>query len=172
MFRIRRVLDDVLPSDRAAVAQVQEILRTQFTALPPKDIARLPEQLHHPLKYRFRFILFVAEDARGHVQAFALLSHEPALRMARLRFYERFGARPIAGTEYETPLRPEDPYAPYLMYDDLRQHIRLRRDTARAIVRAILEGKYNRVLGVNAAHFLTGLWRGAQPAMDRLPGRQ
>ena len=62
--------------------------------------------------------------------------------MARLRFYERFGARPIIGTEYETPLKPEEPYAPHLVYDDLRQHIRLRRNTARAIVRAILEGKY------------------------------
>jgi acetoin utilization deacetylase AcuC-like enzyme len=201
MFRIRRVLDDVLPSDRAAIAQVQEIIRTQFTALPAKDIARLPEQLHNPLRYRFRFILFVAEDAAGHVKAFALLSHDPALRfcfmdflsaelgktgrgtggvlyervreealslktiglfyechpddpnlvhdpellkqnMARLRFYERYGARPVIGTEYETPLKPEDQYAPHLIYDDLRQHIRLRRNTARAIVRAILEGKY------------------------------
>ena len=201
MFRIRRVLDDVLPSDRAAIAQVQEILRTQFTALPAKDIAKLPDQLHNPLRYRFRFILFVAEDARDHVKAFALLSHEAALRfcyldflsaelgktgrgtggvlyervreealslktrglffechpddpnlvrdpellkqnIARLRFYERFGARPIIGTEYETPLKPEDLYAPHLVYDDLRQHIRLRRTTAKAIVRAILEGKY------------------------------
>jgi acetoin utilization deacetylase AcuC-like enzyme len=201
MFRIRRVLDDVLPSDRAAIAQVQEILRTQFTALPAKDIAKLPDQLHNPLRYRFRFILFVAEDARDHVKAFALLSHEAALRfcyldflsaelgktgrgtggvlyervreealslktmglffechpddpnmvrdpellkqnIARLRFYERFGARPIIGTEYETPLKTEDLYAPHLVYDDLRQHIRLRRTTAKAIVRAILEGKY------------------------------
>ena len=201
MFRIRRVLDDVAPSDQEAIAQVQEIIRTQFTALPAKDIARLPEQLHHPLKYRFRFILFVAEDARGHVKAFALVSHEPTLRFcfidlmsaelgktgrgtggvlyervreealslktiglfyechpddpdlvrepeilgqnaSRLRFYERYGARPIIGTEYETPLRPSDPYAPHLVYDDLRQHIRLRRNSTRAIVRAILEGKY------------------------------
>jgi len=201
MFRIRRVYDNVLPPDQSAVDQVQEILRTQFTELLERDIAKLPEQLRNPLKYRFRSILFVDEDAGGHVKGFALMSHEPVLRFcfldfistekgrmghgiggalyervreealslrtfglffechpddpklvqnplllkqnaARLRFYERYGARPIIGTRYETPLKPEHLYGPYLVYDDLRQHVRLRRDTARAIVRAILERKY------------------------------
>jgi len=203
MFRIRRVFDDFLPGDQRAIVQVQEILRTQFTALPEKDIVKLPEQLRNPFKYRFRSILLVTEDSRGHVKGFALMSHEPNLHFcfldflstekgkmgqgtggilyerlreeatslktigifyechpddpnvvpdpdllrrnaARLRFYERYGARPIMGTAYETPIKPTDPYAPYLVYDDLRQHIRLRRSTARAIVQAILEGKYGK----------------------------
>jgi acetoin utilization deacetylase AcuC-like enzyme len=61
---------------------------------------------------------------------------------ARLRFYERYGARPIMNTAYETPLQPGDDNPPYLVFDDLRQDIRLPRDSAREIVRAILERKY------------------------------
>jgi acetoin utilization deacetylase AcuC-like enzyme/GNAT superfamily N-acetyltransferase len=61
---------------------------------------------------------------------------------ARLRFYERYGARPIAGTKYETPLSGEDRCPPYLVYDPLEKGKPLRRLKARAIVRAILERKY------------------------------
>ncbi|OGO01223.1 MAG: histone deacetylase [Chloroflexi bacterium RBG_13_52_12] len=64
---------------------------------------------------------------------------------ARLRFYERYGARPIANTAYETPLTPGDDNPPYLVYDDMAQDIELLRDTARGIVRAILERKYKGV---------------------------
>jgi len=63
---------------------------------------------------------------------------------ARLRFYERYGARPIINTAYETPLRPGDPCPPHLVFDDLGQGRPLRRRTARRIVRAILERKYGR----------------------------
>jgi acetoin utilization deacetylase AcuC-like enzyme/GNAT superfamily N-acetyltransferase len=62
---------------------------------------------------------------------------------ARLRFYERYGARPIVNTAYETPLTPGEDNPPYLVYDPLGQNIPLPRDTARAIVRAILERKYS-----------------------------
>lgn len=75
------------------------------------------------------------------------LSPNPAIRkqnIARLRFYERFGARPLANTAYETPLTENAADPPYLVYDDLGQHGRpLRRDEARQIVRAILERKYS-----------------------------
>ena len=50
------------------------------------------------------------------------LSPDPAIRAqneARLRFYERYGARPIDGTAYETPLTPEDTDPPYLVFDRL-----------------------------------------------------
>jgi acetoin utilization deacetylase AcuC-like enzyme/GNAT superfamily N-acetyltransferase len=201
MFRIRRVFDNLLPVDRAAIGQVQNILRSQFPDVTKEDIAGLPEQLHNPFKYRFRFILFVAEDSKAHVRGFVLMSYEPTLNFcyvdfvsaekggmgrgiggalyervreealslktlglfyeclsddpkllgntevlrqnrARLRFFERYGARPITNNAYDTPLKPEYGPAPYLIYDDLRQHIRLRRDTVRSIVRAILERKY------------------------------
>ncbi|MGH7481636.1 MAG: histone deacetylase family protein [Longimicrobiales bacterium] len=68
----------------------------------------------------------------------------PEVRKAnvrRLRFYERFGARPIVGTAYETPLEPGGA-APHLLYDDLGHDRPLPRQRARAIVRAILERGY------------------------------
>lgn len=61
---------------------------------------------------------------------------------ARLRFYERYGARPIVGTKYETPPDPKDNCAPYLVYDDLGHRRPLSGAEARRIVRAILERKY------------------------------
>ncbi|HUH12491.1 MAG TPA: histone deacetylase family protein [Longimicrobiales bacterium] len=61
---------------------------------------------------------------------------------ARLRFYERYGARPIVGTRYETPLSPDDECAPYLVYDPLGHEEPLRRGEARDMVRAILERRY------------------------------
>jgi acetoin utilization deacetylase AcuC-like enzyme/GNAT superfamily N-acetyltransferase len=204
MFRIRRVYDDVTPLNRGVISQVQEILRNQFPGLSPRDIAKLPKQLRNPLKYRFRTILFVAEDSKEKVRGFALLFHAPLLNFgyldfisaaeretgrgigsalyervreealflktiglffeclpddpklsrdpetrkqnaARLRFYERYNARPIANTAYETPLKPGDDNPPYLVYDDLGQERPLGRDEAKAIVRAILGRKYRGV---------------------------
>lgn len=201
MFRIRRIYDDVLPVNRAAIARVQEILRAQFPGLAEKEIAKLPEQLRNPLKFRFRSILYVADDQRGRVKGFALLLHEPELHFAyleyisaaekmtgrgiggalyerlreealelgsiglfceclpddpalckepetlrqnraRLKFYEKYGARPFAGTAYETPVKPAEDNPPYLVFDDLGRNIKLPRDRARAIVRTILERKY------------------------------
>ncbi|HEY0839117.1 MAG TPA: GNAT family N-acetyltransferase [Vulgatibacter sp.] len=201
MFRIRRIHDDALPSNRSAIAQVQEILRTQFPAAPSSEADELPDKLRDPLKYRFRSILFVADDSRGRVKGFGLLLHAPDLRFcfldfmsaatsrtgrgiggalyqrlreeavalrsiglfyeclpddpalspdpevrtqnaSRLRFYERYGARPIAGTAYETPLKEGDTDPPYLVFDDLGSGKPLPRPAARGIVRAILERKY------------------------------
>lgn len=73
------------------------------------------------------------------------LCHDPEIlkqNAARLRFYERYGARPIVNTVYETPLKPGDDNPPYLVYDNLGQVIKLGRDAARQIVRTILERKY------------------------------
>jgi len=201
MFRIRRVYDTITPANEAAIVKVQNILRAQFPGLSKRDIAKLPEQLHNPMKYRFRSILFIAEGLKGKIDGFALLFHAPALKFcyldyistsrktmgggiggalyervreealdlntiglffeclpddpqlshnpevrkqnaARLRFYERYGARPIVNTAYETPLEPGDDNPPYLVFDDLRQDTSLSRDSAREIVRAILERKY------------------------------
>ncbi len=82
---------------------------------------------------------------------FECLPDDPALcrdpdilreNIARLRFYERYGARPIVGTAYETPLSPEDDCAPYLVGDPLDKPFRIARDRTRHIVRGILERKY------------------------------
>jgi len=203
VFAIRRVYDCSVPSDQEVVAQVQEILRTQFPLLDRDDIRKIPDQLQNPLKHRFRAILFVAEDGRQ-VKGFALVLHAPDLEFcyldfisaaqkrtggglgsvlyervreealhlgcvglffeclpddpalcrdpevlkqnaARLRFYERYGARPVSGTRYETPLKPGDDCPPYLVFDDLGRGTRLSRQRAKAVVEAILERKYKGV---------------------------
>jgi len=61
---------------------------------------------------------------------------------SRLAFYERYGARPIIGTKYETNVNPDDDCPPYLVFDDLGNDIRLSSTEAKKIVRAILERKY------------------------------
>ncbi|MBU1581512.1 MAG: histone deacetylase family protein [Proteobacteria bacterium] len=61
---------------------------------------------------------------------------------ARLAFYERYGARPIIGTAYETLVDPEDDSPPYLVFDDLGNNIRLSALQAKKIIRTILERKY------------------------------
>ncbi len=201
MFRIRRIYDDILGIDRKQIERVQVILREQFPLVPEKDVQMLPDMLRNPLKYRFRPILFVAEDVHKNVMGFALVLHAPSLNFFfldymsaakqttgkgiggalyqrlqeealalnvigiffeclpddpricqvpeilkqnsdRLRFYERFGARPIVGTLYETPIKATDRCPPCLVYDDLGRGLPLRRGTARKIVRAILERKY------------------------------
>jgi acetoin utilization deacetylase AcuC-like enzyme/GNAT superfamily N-acetyltransferase len=65
-----------------------------------------------------------------------------AQNAARLRFYERYGARPILGTLYESPVAPGQRDMPHLVFDDLGTGAPLHRKDARAIVRAILERKY------------------------------
>jgi acetoin utilization deacetylase AcuC-like enzyme len=61
---------------------------------------------------------------------------------SRLAFYERYGARPIIGTKYETLVNPEDDCPPYLVFDDLGNDIRLSSAQAKKIIRTILERKY------------------------------
>ncbi len=82
---------------------------------------------------------------------FECLPDDPALcprpekladNVARLRFYETFGALPIMGTGYETPVGPADDCPPLLVFDGLGSGEPLRRDFARRVVRAILERKY------------------------------
>ncbi|HET6630515.1 MAG TPA: histone deacetylase family protein [Woeseiaceae bacterium] len=205
MFRIHRIFDATTPANRQLVAQVQAMLRVQFTGIPEKDIAQLPARLANPLKYRFRSILLVAEDGAATVRGFALLLHAPDLEFcyldyisagraetgggiggalyqrvrehallldvvglffealpddpalspdpavrkqnaARLKFYERYGARPVANTEYALPLKDGDTDPPYLVFDNLGQDDRpLSRKQAKAIVRAILDRKYGPV---------------------------
>ncbi len=201
MFMIRRIHDDILPVNKKALQQVRLILQQQFPDLRSIDFDKIPDMLSNPLKHRFRSILYVAEDGRGQVKGFAVLSYEPDLKFCfldyisasmqlegsgiggvlyewirseardldvvgmfyeclpddpllcrdqtwirqnrqRLKFYERYGARPIIDTAYETPLSPQDDCPPYLVFDGLDLDKALRVKDARRIVRAILERKY------------------------------
>ena len=79
MFRIRRIHDDALPIDRAEITQVQALLRERFPGVSVEDVESLPARLVHPLKYRFRSLLFVADDPRGQVRGFAMVFHDQRL---------------------------------------------------------------------------------------------
>ncbi len=61
---------------------------------------------------------------------------------SRLRFYERYGARPVINTAYETPVKPEDTCMPHLVYDGLDQNVLPDSKFMRRVVNAILERKY------------------------------
>ncbi len=65
--------------------------------------------------------------------------------VSRLKFYERYGARPIIGTLYETPVQPGEDCSPYLVFDDLGKGKDLPLKKAKKIVRAILEKKYGKL---------------------------
>ena len=73
------------------------------------------------------------------------LSPDPAIRANnanRLKFYERYGARPIVNTAYEAPVTPGTTDPPYLVLDPLGSNDLPSRDTVKKVVRAILERKY------------------------------
>ncbi|HVY61201.1 MAG TPA: histone deacetylase family protein [Planctomycetota bacterium] len=62
---------------------------------------------------------------------------------ARLKFYERYGARPIVGTAYDGPPPAGQSYdPPYRVYDALGRRAPLSRAEARKVVRAVLVRRY------------------------------
>ncbi len=61
----------------------------------------------------------------------------------RLAFYEKYGARPVFHTEYESPVTPGgDNCPPFLIFDGLGVRETLPKDLTKQIFRAILERKY------------------------------
>ncbi len=201
MFLIRKVQDTTSPLNRAAVAEAQRIMRSQFPGMSQEEIDRLPALLVNPIKYRFVGRLFVAEGANGKVLGIGLMLHapdvgfcylellsarigstgggigaalyeriresaialgahglyleclpdDPALspdpvvrqqNARRLAFYERYGARPIVNTRYETPVTSGSTNPPYLVLDPLGAPVLPSRDKVRAVMRAILERAY------------------------------
>jgi len=84
MFRIRCVHDALLPINRDAIAQVQQIIREQFSDVADEKIREIPEKLHNPMKFNFRTVLFVCDNRKGQVKGFALFSAEPTLRFGYL----------------------------------------------------------------------------------------
>lgn len=85
MFRIRRIHDDVVPANRQAILQAQEILRTRFGGLSEADIDAFGTRLSNPLDPRFRTILYVAERRRA-LQGFALVHQDREIGFAYLEY--------------------------------------------------------------------------------------
>lgn len=69
-----------------------------------------------------------------------------AQNIARMKFYERLGVRPIINNSYSTPMESGDQDLYYIMYDDLGTNLPPDRKTVRLAVRAILERKYSHLL--------------------------
>ena len=105
MLRIRRIYDNILPVNKSTLSQVQEILRSQFTAVDEKEIDHIAEKLRNPFKQRFRTILFVAESIKAKVRGFAMLLHEPVAAL-RLPGLDRHGLRPGRRRHRRRPVRP------------------------------------------------------------------
>jgi GNAT superfamily N-acetyltransferase len=86
MFSIRRIYDDVLPVNRAAIADVQQILSEQFSGVRRSEIEELSKKLRDPFQHGFRMVLYVAENARGRVIGFALMLHDPQAKFCYLDY--------------------------------------------------------------------------------------
>ena len=104
MFRIRRIHDDVLPINREAIRQVQQIMQEQFPGAPARDAEDLVGHLRNPFARNFQVILHVAEKQNGPVQGFALVLFEPTLKMYFLDYIAaraRLTSRGIGGALYQ-----------------------------------------------------------------------
>ncbi|MFH0757800.1 MAG: histone deacetylase family protein [Bacteroidota bacterium] len=86
MLIIRRISDGVMPVDKTAIIQVQEILKTRFPDLREEEITLIPEHLKNPLKFKFRSTLIVAENRKGVVQGFAMVLYASDLNFCYLDF--------------------------------------------------------------------------------------
>ncbi len=105
MFRIRRIYDDITPANKEAIHQVQQILKSQFSDLSEGTIKQLPDELRNPFKFKFRSILFVADDAKGKVKGFAIVHHAPDLHFCYLDFLsadQSITGRGIGGALYQS----------------------------------------------------------------------
>ena len=65
--------------------------------------------------------------------------------IARLRFYERYGARPILNSAFKDPVKSEENDLFFLVLDDLGRDAKISRLAMHRIVRAILVRKYDTV---------------------------
>ena len=61
---------------------------------------------------------------------------------SRLKFYERYGARPIVNTLYDQQIRPGKPAEPRLLYDPLESVDPLDSDELKKVIRSILTLRY------------------------------
>jgi acetoin utilization deacetylase AcuC-like enzyme/GNAT superfamily N-acetyltransferase len=104
MFRIRQVHDNILPVNREAIEHVQEILRSQFSAVRSEEIEQLGAKLTVAPSQRFRYILHVGENSRSRILGFALLMYDPQNQFCYLDFIATAKGvigRGIGGALYE-----------------------------------------------------------------------
>ncbi|MEE4257886.1 MAG: histone deacetylase family protein [Bacteroidales bacterium] len=86
LFKIRKITDPFLPSNKHAIEQVFNILRAHFPSVKEEKVTEILEQMKDPLKYRFSASLFVAEDGRASVRGFAVFFYMPDLKYCFLDY--------------------------------------------------------------------------------------
>lgn len=87
------------------------------------------------------------------------LSPDPVERKTnerRLAFYERYGARPIINTKYETPVTPGTLNSPYLVLDPLSRSELPSREKVQKVMRAILERHYGEICSPEYVEMVVG----------------
>jgi len=65
MFRIRRINDDRLSANRAAIADVALLARDQFPAATTHEVDSRLQSLRNPLMPKFYSVFGAAENARS-----------------------------------------------------------------------------------------------------------
>ncbi len=134
MFRIRRIDDSLLAVNIRAIEQVQSIFTEQFSQADTQEIMRLAEKLQNPFQSGLRLILFIAEDQKSNVKGFALLYHEPDLKLCYLDYLSAaplMTGRGIGGALYARLRREARALdCPGLFFECLPDDPRLCRDDA------------------------------------------
>ena len=208
MFRIRLIYDTYLPVNKKAIEQIRVIAREQIEDISEKAIQGVLDRINDPYYDQMRYMLFLADDTRGVVKGFALMSHDPGNKFcfldmlaadfvkprggvggalyervreeavtfdcfgiffdcmtevcgdsadsiqkkrnsARLRFYERHGARPVDNTRYESVSKKHYHNGYFLMFDSLGRTNLPELKLAKKIFRLILERKYKGIYPVD-----------------------
>jgi len=101
MFSIRRIYDDTPVANKDAINQVLVIMRKQFPNARPEDFEKIPMQLHDPMHYKYRSILFVAQDSRDRVRGLAMLLHMPDLGITYLEMISAAPGKTGGGILYD-----------------------------------------------------------------------
>jgi acetoin utilization deacetylase AcuC-like enzyme len=83
-FRVRRIYDDFLPSNKRAIDQIIEMTKTRVADLPEDQFEQLRGLFRNPIYRRMRYIFFIADDERGDVKGFAQMSFAPDIRFSFL----------------------------------------------------------------------------------------
>jgi len=86
MFRIRKISNPFLDSNKGAIENVKNILSKQFPDISEEKIKLLDEQFINPLKFKYQSILLVAENIHETILGFALLKYMSDLKFCFLDF--------------------------------------------------------------------------------------
>jgi acetoin utilization deacetylase AcuC-like enzyme/GNAT superfamily N-acetyltransferase len=86
MFRIRKIHDHSSIANKNILNQVSVIMKEQFPLTRQKEISRLLDQMHDPIRYKYRSVLFIAEDDKRHINGFAILLYMPDINICYLEY--------------------------------------------------------------------------------------